>query len=702
MDKLQKVVFKEFVSGYAETSVISVGKIIPRQLILKHKPIATGTSYNVLIKRDMATAYEATPILVSDIEDNTKEIYNFPDGLTYTFLQFKLDTAIDVSPDEPELVFIYQDCDLEGQARQSNAPAQNFDVTGVINPTIITGGFVPRGEYDNTHNYSVGDSVSYNGSSYILYADASAGTLPTDTDYWQEIAAKGDPGLTVSVNTIPQVAGNITITPDNLSDSATTNKFTTAEEKTKLANIESGAEVNNISDANAIDLTDGGATTLHKHSYTNLDNKPTIPDELADLTADSTHRTVTDAEKTTWNAKQAALTEGTDYLNKTHLDAAYEPKNANIQSHISNSSNPHTVTKAQIGLGNCDDTTDLNKPVSTATQTAINAIEKPPYITVGFEKADYICDGTDDDIQIQAAIDALGTSGGTIYLKKGTYNIGNTISIAQHNISLLGSGIRATILKLHNSKNKTVLSINKSNQAINYIEVGRMSIDGNRANNTSGRGLELYGGWRCNLHDLQILETAGKGLNLIGTSTYKGLLNTLYNIYIYRAGLEGLNIEYQYDSYYHNIYIEASGNEGILEQNATSNVYIRCHCYNSGQHGIRLTSAQYSSLIHCLGETSQKAGIKISGSRCNISNCAAFNNSKSGANTYSGIEIVGTYNKITSAFCYDSQATRTQKYGIEETGAANYNIYAFNDCTQNNLTGKLNITGANSIQDNNY
>jgi len=30
-------------------------------------------------------------------------------------------------------------------------------------------------------------------------------------------------------------------------------------------NVEDGAEVNNISDANATDLTDGGDTTLHTH-----------------------------------------------------------------------------------------------------------------------------------------------------------------------------------------------------------------------------------------------------------------------------------------------------------------------------------------------------------------------------------------------------------------------------------------------------
>jgi len=37
-------------------------------------------------------------------------------------------------------------------------------------------------------------------------------------------------------------------------------------DKTKLDGIETGAEVNNISDANATDLTDGGATTLHTHA----------------------------------------------------------------------------------------------------------------------------------------------------------------------------------------------------------------------------------------------------------------------------------------------------------------------------------------------------------------------------------------------------------------------------------------------------
>lgn len=42
-------------------------------------------------------------------------------------------------------------------------------------------------------------------------------------------------------------------------------------------------------------------------SYNSLSNKPTIPTALSQLSADSTHRLVSDTEKSTWNGKQNAL-----------------------------------------------------------------------------------------------------------------------------------------------------------------------------------------------------------------------------------------------------------------------------------------------------------------------------------------------------------------------------------------------------------
>lgn len=42
------------------------------------------------------------------------------------------------------------------------------------------------------------------------------------------------------------------------------------------------------------------------------------------------------------------------------------------ESHVSDTNNPHNVTAEQVGLGNVDNTSDMDKPVSTATQTALD------------------------------------------------------------------------------------------------------------------------------------------------------------------------------------------------------------------------------------------------------------------------------------------------------------------------------------------
>jgi len=59
---------------------------------------------------------------------------------------------------------------------------------------------------------------------------------------------------------------------------------------------------------------------------------------------------------------------------QTALDAKAD--DADLAAHESGTSNPHAVTKAQVGLGSVDDTADLDKPVSTAAQAALD--EKLP------------------------------------------------------------------------------------------------------------------------------------------------------------------------------------------------------------------------------------------------------------------------------------------------------------------------------------
>ena len=45
------------------------------------------------------------------------------------------------------------------------------------------------------------------------------------------------------------------------------------------------------------------------------------------------------------------------------------------RAHMDSKSNPHGVTKTQVGLGNADNTSDANKPVSTAQAAAIKVVQ---------------------------------------------------------------------------------------------------------------------------------------------------------------------------------------------------------------------------------------------------------------------------------------------------------------------------------------
>ena len=81
---------------------------------------------------------------------------------------------------------------------------------------------------------------------------------------------------------------------------------------------------------------------------------------------------------TSATTSQAGLMSSSD---KTKLDGLKDQADitsdinavqTNLETHINNKSNPHEVTKDQVGLGNVDNTSDANKPISNATQTALN------------------------------------------------------------------------------------------------------------------------------------------------------------------------------------------------------------------------------------------------------------------------------------------------------------------------------------------
>lgn len=67
------------------------------------------------------------------------------------------------------------------------------------------------------------------------------------------------------------------------------------------------------------DITNWNNKSTFSGNYNDLTNKPTIPDELSDLSDDSTHRLVTDTEKSTWNAKSDFSGSYNDLSNKPNI-----------------------------------------------------------------------------------------------------------------------------------------------------------------------------------------------------------------------------------------------------------------------------------------------------------------------------------------------------------------------------------------------
>lgn len=62
-----------------------------------------------------------------------------------------------------------------------------------------------------------------------------------------------------------------------------------------------------------------------------------------------------------------------DLIDQTDLQTALNNKadSSAFSDHITDTNNPHSVTKTQVGLSNVDNTSDLNKPISNATQLAL-------------------------------------------------------------------------------------------------------------------------------------------------------------------------------------------------------------------------------------------------------------------------------------------------------------------------------------------
>lgn len=178
-------------------------------------------------------------------------------------------------------------------------------------------------------------------------------TLPDAIEAEQEARIAKDNAHDTFNSSLPGIIlTGFTLTHNSTNVRATlNNKTKSAEGKT----YEGATDL--IRDILAATKTTAGVMTAA--DKTNLDNT------VQGLANEITNRT---------NAINALRTELKTYVDDLIADTgsdvtALETK---VNNHIANKSNPHTVTKTQVGLGNVNNTSDADKPVSTAQATAID------------------------------------------------------------------------------------------------------------------------------------------------------------------------------------------------------------------------------------------------------------------------------------------------------------------------------------------
>lgn len=109
----------------------------------------------------------------------------------------------------------------------------------------------------------------------------------------------------------------------------------------------------------------------------------------------------------------------------------------NLETHINNKSNPHKVTKDQVGLDNVDNTSDANKPISNATQTALNGKFSATDGNALKQRVDNIPELVATDITVDSDNDSVNISLDKTSIVDGTLS-GTTININSATASKAG------------------------------------------------------------------------------------------------------------------------------------------------------------------------------------------------------------------------------------------------------------------------
>ena len=351
-------------STYATiTTVDGIEEVIPEEASSDNQLVTSDTLSEYSTKSVADTLYAAKSVesTVSSLSTKidgkadkatTLEGYGITDAYTSEEVDSKLSAKLDTATASSTYATVTTVNGIEEVIPEEASTENKLVDTNAMNTALA----------DKADASDLGTMASKNADDYSTKAVA-------DTLY----AAKS---VENTVSTLTTTVASKANTADVYTQTAADGKFAL---KTDVSTIsgkipEAASTTNKLVDNTSMtSALAGKANSADVYTKGDVDSK--LSAKLDSATATSTYATITsvDAKADADNVytKDEVDTALGKKLDTTTATSTYATQTS-LTSHTTNTENPHSVTKAQVGLGNVDNTSDANKPISTATQAALN------------------------------------------------------------------------------------------------------------------------------------------------------------------------------------------------------------------------------------------------------------------------------------------------------------------------------------------